>query len=210
MSEAQTSFRRKRFRWRPFASFGLLWSFVLSALAGIALYLRPEGSLASWSSWSMLGLDKNTWEGVHTLAVFGMMFFFVLHIALNWRTLWGYVQRRAAALNGSRIEFAAATLLVVLLAAAAVGGWKPARLLMDARAAIKKGVLAVEVLPPVPDAAARSLAELCSLIPVPFEEAAGRLARAGYRIDDPSRSLEDLAAAFGVSPERLYRLAAGR
>jgi len=37
-----------------------------------------------------------------------------------------------------------------------------------------------------------------------------RLARAGYRVDDASRSLENLATAFGTSPERLYRLMAGR
>ena len=210
MTEPQTPLRKKRFRLRAFASFGLLWSFGLSALAGIALFFRPEGSLASWSGWSLLGLNKSGWEGVHTLAVVALIFFGGLHVVLNWKALWGYLRRTAAPFEGAKREFAAATLLVALLAAAAIGRWPPAWALMDARAAIKKGALAVDVLPPVPDAAARSVAELCPGVPVSVEEATARLARAGYRIDDPSRTLEDLSAAFGTSPERLYRLLAGR
>jgi len=99
---------------------------------------------------------------------------------------------------------------VALLAAAAIGRWEPAWALMDARAAIKKGVLAVEVFPPVADAAARSVVDLCPGIPVSVEEAVARLKRAGYSIDDPSRTLEDLSSAFETTPERLYRLMAGR
>lgn len=81
---------------------------------------------------------------------------------------------------------------------------------MDARAAIKQGALAVDILPPSADAAVRSLAELCLGVPVTVEDALARLARVGYRVDDASRSLADLAEAFGTSPERLYRLIAGR
>lgn len=210
MPEGQTLPRKRRFRLRAFASFGLLWSFGLSALAGIALFFRPEGSLASWSGWSLLGLNKSGWEGVHTLAVVALIFFCALHVVLNWKALWGYLRRTAASFGGAKLEFAAATLLVALLAAAAIGRWEPAWALMEARAAIKKGALAVEVFPPVSDAAARSVADLCPGIPVSVEEAAARLKRAGYGIDDPSRTLEDLAAAFGTTPERLYRLMAGR
>ena len=200
----------KRFRSRAFASFGLLWSFLAAAVSGIVMYFRPEGSVAAWSGWSVLGLDKKSWEGVHTLIVVALMAFAVLHVILNWRALWGYLRRRASALSGAKTECLAATLIVVVLTAGAVLRWKPLWRLMDARAAIKQGALAVPVSPPSAEAAGMSLAELCRSVPVSVEDAMERLARAGWRVDDPSRSLEDLAASFGASPERLYRALAGR
>ena len=43
----------------------LLLSFLVSAVSGIILFVRPEGSLARWVGWSVLGLDKAQWEAVH-------------------------------------------------------------------------------------------------------------------------------------------------
>jgi len=201
---------KRRFRPRAFASFGLLWSFPVAAVSGLAMYFRPEGSVAAWTGWSFLGLDKKGWEGMHTLAVVSLAAFGVLHVVLNWKALWGYLRRTASPASGSKVEFTAATALVLVLAAGAAARWAPLWTLMDARAAIKEGSLAVDVLPPSADAAGLSLVELCPRVPVSVEEALARLARGGYRVDDPARSLEDLAGDFGTSPERLYRLLSGR
>ena len=200
----------KRFRLRAFASFGLLWSFLVGASSGIMMYFRPEGSVADWAGWSFLGLDKKGWEGVHTLSVLSLIVFCVLHIVLNWKALWGYLRRTASALSGAKVEFAAALILVVALTAGAIGRWRPLWKLMDARAAIKRGALAVDVLPPSADAAERSLAELCPGIPVSVEEALARLARAGYPVENPSQTFAEISKMSGISPERLYRLIAGR
>jgi len=210
MTNGRSNPGRKRFRLRAFASFGLLWSFLVAASSGVVMYFRPEGSVAAWAGWSFLSLDKKGWEGIHTLSVLSLIAFCVLHVVLNWKALRGYLRRTASALSGAKVEFAAALILVVVLTAGAIGRWKPLWKLMDARAAIKEGSLAVDVPPPSADAAERSLAELCPGVPVTVEEAQDRLARAGYRVDDASRSLENLATAFGTSPERLYRLMAGR
>ena len=43
--------------------------FLAAAASGIVLFLRPEGSLASWAGWHVLGIDKKGWEGVHILSV---------------------------------------------------------------------------------------------------------------------------------------------
>jgi hypothetical protein len=209
MSEAQTSFRRKRFRWRPFASFGPLWSFVLSALAGIALYLRPEGSLASWSSWSMLGLDKNTWEGVHTLAVLGCCSSSSctspsMENSLGIRPAEGRrVERiKNRSRGGDHCSWCC------LRPRPSAGGSRPAP--DGCPAANKKGVRRSRSSRLSPDAAARSLAELCSLIPSPSRRRRGRLARG----DTVSTILPGLwrisPRPSEFRPSACYRLAAGR
>ena len=73
----------RRFRIRVFVSFGIMFSFLVSALAGIVLYFRPEGSLASWTRWQALGIDKKGWEGVHTVTVVLFLVFAAVLVTIN-------------------------------------------------------------------------------------------------------------------------------
>ncbi|MBN1940446.1 MAG: DUF4405 domain-containing protein, partial [Candidatus Aminicenantes bacterium] len=179
----------KRFLLRPFVSFGLLWSFLVAAVSGIVLYFRPEGSLASWTNWSVLGLDKKTWEAVHTLGIAALVIFSILHIILNWKLLWGYLRKTAAQGAGSKAECALSLLLVAVITAGAIGGWEPFQRLIAARSAIKQGNLSIDVAPPFADAADRSLADICAAAPLSLDEGLRRLAAAGYTVSDPSRTL---------------------
>ncbi len=196
----------KRFRLRPFVSFSLLWSFLVAAVSGIVLYFRPEGSLAGWTNWSVLGSGKKTWEAVHTLGIAALVVFTVLHIILNWKPLWGYLRKSAGRAFGSKFECALALLLVAVITAGAIGQWEPFQRLIAARSAIKKGSLSVDVAPPFADAADRSLAEICAAVPVTVDEGLAKLRAAGYEVDDPSQTLSRIASNLGISPERIYTL----
>jgi hypothetical protein len=55
----------RRFRWRAFVAFGMLFSLLATSVAGVIQYPRPEGSLASWTRGSVLGIDKKGGERVH-------------------------------------------------------------------------------------------------------------------------------------------------
>ena len=200
----------KRFRLRAFVSFGLLWSFLLAAVSGIILFFRPEGSLASWAGWMVLGLDKKTWEAVHTLGIASLIVFAVLHIILNWKPLWGYLKKTASRASGAKFECALALVLVVLVTASAIFRWEPLGRLLAARSSIKQGSLSVEVAPPSADAADKSLADLCSGASITLEDGLARLEKAGYKIEDSSKALGIIAKDFGVSPERIYRLIVGK
>lgn len=210
MIKDRSLIEKRRFRLRAFASFGLLWSFLVAAVSGVVMYFRPEGSIAAWTGWSFLSLDKKGWEGVHTLSVLFLVSFGVLHVVLNGKALWGYLRRRTKTISGAKVEFTAALLLVAVLTAGAVGRWSPLWALMDARGSIKNGSLAADILPPSPEAAERSLADLCAAVPVDLEEGLMRLARAGYPVEDPSRTLGEISKTFRTSPERLYRIVSGR
>jgi hypothetical protein len=72
-------------RLRSVVSCLLLFATALSATSGVALYVRPEGSLATWTGWSLLGLDKQDWEAVHSVAVVFFLLAATWHLVLNWR-----------------------------------------------------------------------------------------------------------------------------
>ncbi len=200
----------RRFRIRVFVSFGIMFSFIASAFAGIVLYFRPEGSLASWTRWQVLGIDKKGWEGVHTVAVVLFLVFAVLHIIYNWKTLTAYLRKRAAGGFRSAVECATALVIVTLILAATVCRWRPIWKIVDLRSEIKQGRFTTEVQPPSADAEELSLADLCGLIRISTETARERLRTAGFPAEDPSVTLAGLAAKYRVSPEKLYRIISGK
>lgn len=199
-----------RFRLRVWISFSLLGAFLAAALAGAALYLRPEGSLAAWSGWRFLGLDKKSWEGVHTLFVVLLLVLAAVHVALNRKALGAYLRARMASPRRAWAELGAAVLLLALCLAAALSNGPPLRELMSLRAGIKAGRYAVQVPPPAPEAAALSLRSVCALASIPYDDAVRRLAAAGIAVADPEAGLAELAKAAGTTPERIFALAAGR
>jgi len=207
---------KNTFRWRAFVSFLLLLSFLLSGISGFILFLRPEGSLAAWSGWSALGLDKKGWEALHAVAIFYFLAGAIAHLAFNWRALLAYCRRRtalvAATLRGAGTcrELAIALLLSGLILAAALGGWFPARWIIDMRAGFKSGAAVVDVPPPVVDAEQRTLAELCPLLGTDESRLLAVARKAGIRVGSPAQTLAEVARANDLSPEKVYAALKGK
>jgi HAMP domain-containing protein len=206
MTDTDSPSPSPRFRVRPFASFGALLSFFAATVAGIVLFFRPEGTLASWTRWTVFGLDKKGWEGVHTCFVAVFVVFALLHAIINWPVLVGYFRRSAMRPTRAISELSAAVLVVSLLVVATVLRWQPLWSLMDLRNSIKQGSLAVTVQPPIANAEGLPLEELCRLASVPVEDALARLERAGHGTRDRRMTLALLAKETGRSPEALYRV----
>ena len=200
--------KNNTFRWRVFISFFLAGTFLLSAVSGIILFLRPEGSLAAWTGWSLLGLDKKGWEGLHAAAIFFFLLSAVTHLAYNWRALLAYCRRRGEQGKGTGRcrEFAAALLLASLLLAGALGNWPPLRWIVDLRGAFKSGAAVVAVPPPVAAAEKMTLAELCPLLGVSGEELLAAARRSGIRVEGLGQTLEEAAEKNGLSPEKAFVL----
>ena len=199
-----------RFRARAFVSFGTLFSFLITAVAGIILYLRPEGSLASWARWNILGIDKKGWEGIHNLFVILFLLFVVWHIYLNWKPLLNYIKKKSSENWHSKVESVAALGLIVLLLVAVINRWQPFWKVIDLRSIIKEGRYSVQVAPPAPNAEEMSLADLCRLIGVSADETLSWLNATGFMAENNKTTLAELADKYNTSPEKLYRIISSR
>jgi hypothetical protein len=198
------------FRVRGFFTLLLLLSALVSGISGIALYLRPEGSLARWVGWTWVGLDKQHWEAVHTMFVFFSLIAALVHLWYNWKPLTSYIRSKAALIfpSGRRMpfirEFLAALAVTSLLWYAAVGQWQPLSLLIDLRTQIKNGEYAMSVPPPSPDADKMSLSELCKTMGISEQTAMDRARAHGIVANDVSMTVGALARQHSLSPEELY------
>ena len=79
-----------RFQWRALTSVLMTLGFMMLALSGIMLFLAPPGRVANWTNWTLLGLRKSAWGGLHIW--FGTLFLVLtaVHVFFNWRPLLGY------------------------------------------------------------------------------------------------------------------------
>ncbi len=72
------------------------------------LFVSPPGRNANWTNWTLLGLRKSDWGGLHIW--FGAVFLtvVVVHLILNWRPLVSYFKGKLTRRVGFRWEWAVA------------------------------------------------------------------------------------------------------
>lgn len=205
MPAASTAFRVRRL-----VTAVLALSFFAAAVSGIILFLRPEGSLARWTGWMVLGLDKRRWEAVHIVLVLVVLLASVAHVWLNWRPLVASVLGRTpgARAGGWRVgvapEFAVAVGVVLLALSAAIVPWQPATALVGIRSFIKEGRLAARIPPPVMDADRLTFRQVCEASSVDEQRAMANARAHGIEIQDPSQTIATVAERHRVTPETVY------
>lgn len=52
---------------RSLTAFLVTWSFVVLTVNGIVLYVVPQGRIAYWVHWSLVGMEKEQWGWVHSV-----------------------------------------------------------------------------------------------------------------------------------------------
>jgi len=198
--------KKNVFQGRRFISMVLFLSFILLAFSGLALYLRPEGSVAHWTGWSMLGLNKKGWEGVHTLFCITFLLMVAVHLAFNWRPLLRYLSGAIDRNRGIRKELVAAAGLVIIVLVFAILRIPPASKVMEWRSAIKNGTVVVHIQAPEPNFEKRSLKEISAFLGISTDQISRILRAEGMAVPSPDDSLEKIARQNRMSPQNLYGL----
>jgi hypothetical protein len=193
------------FKPRKFISLSVFLSFIILAVSGVMMYLRPEGSIARWSGWKLLGLNKKAWEGVHITLALTFAVLALIHIVLNWKQLASYVVRRIRESVRPGKELAAAALFVIAVLGLSLAQWQPLSSLMSWRAAIKNGQNILEAPPPALDADKLPLSEIARLLGVEAGEIVRAMSGQGFEVHGPEDTLEKIAGRAGSTPEKIYR-----
>jgi hypothetical protein len=92
-----------------------LLSFAVLAVSGFVLWMAPPGRIANWGNWSVLGLDKSEWAGLHIWFALVFATTAIVHLVFNWRPLLGCFKNRLSRQWGFRWEWLAATALCTVV-----------------------------------------------------------------------------------------------
>jgi hypothetical protein len=80
---------------RKIVSLTTMLSFFVMCYTGLILIIVPEGRVAYWSSWRLLGFSKSQYGDLHTATSLLFIVVSILHIYLNWKVIAQYLKNKA-------------------------------------------------------------------------------------------------------------------
>ncbi len=131
------------FRGRAFVSLLMLFSFVVMAVSGVALFAAPRGPARDWL---FLALGKHDWVAVHVVFSVLFMVLALVHVFLNRKPLISYLKRKMESVKPSltlvrfRWELLVALAVCLLIGLATLKEWPPTDSLLNLRAGFRDSV----------------------------------------------------------------------
>jgi hypothetical protein len=193
-----------RFQWRAFISVLVTLGFMMLALSGVVLFLAPPGRVANWTNWTMLGLRKSDWGGLHIW--FGTLFLALtaFHVFFNWRTLVSYFRNRVTRTLGFRKEWAVAAAVCTLIFAGTRAGVVPFSSLIAWNENLKESWDRPAERAPIPHAELLTLAALAEKGGVDLAVASSRLAARGVSGFSADTIVQTIADQAKLSAREIY------
>jgi len=192
------------FHKKGLTSFIVAWTFLLLVITGCVLYASPKGRVAQWTDWTVLGLDKEEWSGVHMLVALAFVIAGGFHLYFNWSTFLSYFKARFQAGFNLKRELAVATGLTVIVVAGTILGVPPFSSVIAWNDNIKDYWESKSAMLAYPHAEESSLEAFCQNMGISLDEVVAQLKAAGYEVPDTSTPLRDLAEMNGTSPSAMF------
>jgi len=195
-----------RFQWRALISVLLTLGFLLLAVSGTVLFLSPPGRVANWTNWTILGLRKSEWGGLHIW--FGTLFLTMsaLHVFFNWRPLVSYFKNRATRSVGFRKEWAVSAGVCVLVFAGTRAGIPPFSTLLAWNEELKESWDRPAERAPIPHAELLTLAGLAEKGGVEYAVATTRLTAKGISGFTAETIVQKIADGGKIPAREVYEI----
>lgn len=210
-AEMMAEQQRKAFNGRAFVSTLTGVSFIGMSITGIILFVVPPGRVANWTGWTIFGLTKDQWQGLH---IWWSLIFMVAagaHLYYNWWPLVSYFKSKVGTMRMSHWEWILSVVICILVSVATVAGLRPFSSLLEWNEAIKYSWDEQTRRAPIPHAELMTLTELTQQVEgITVETMIENLAAHDIGAESPDQVVGDLAAAHNVTPEQLYRMATGQ
>jgi hypothetical protein len=181
-------------------------SFLLLACTSVILFVEPHGRVAYWSGWTFWSLSKTQWGDLHLNLGALFLLAAALHLWLNFKPLVGYLKNRMRKLVILTPDAAAALALCLAFAAGTLAGTPPFSWLPGLGEHIKDQASLKYGEPPYGHAELSTLAVFLGKMGWAPGPALDRLRAASVAFEGPQQTLEQVAAANGVTPQRLFEI----
>ena len=184
----------------------MAFSFLISLISGIILYFTPQGKIAHWTNWTILGLDKEMWAALHINSSLILFIIFIMHLYYNWKVLIRYIKKRAEMAFNLKYEFLIALIISIFIIVATLFNIEPFKTIIKWNDDIKQYWAGqARAQPPVPHAEDMTVNEFCKNFDIPFESFERKLNLKGWEFEDANEMIKDIARRNRISPADIYR-----
>jgi len=191
---------------RKITSLTALLSFVCMVVTSLVLYIVPQGRVAYWADWTLLGLDKTRWGDLHINMGLLFLVSLGLHIYYNWKAILAYLKDRARRMRIFTPDFNAALVLTLAMLAGTLLAVPPFDWPLMLNAHFKDAAAAKYGEPPYGHAELSTLRQLARRTDLDLPAAVAALKAAGIRFDGEQATLQEIALQNGRSPQAIFRI----
>jgi hypothetical protein len=191
---------------RKMTSLTALLAFVGMVVTSLVLYIGPQGRVAYWSDWTLLGLDKTRWGDLHINMGLLFLLCLSLHIYYNWNAIAVYLKNKARRVRIFTPDFNAALVLTVALLAGTLLAVPPFNWPLLLNVHFKDAAAAKYGEPPYGHAELSPLRQLARRTDLDLPAAMAALKAAGIRFDSDQATLQTIARQNNRSPQAVYQI----
>lgn len=190
---------------RKTVSLTTLLSFIALIITSVILYLAPQGKVAHWAGWEMMGLGKEPWAALHTNL--GILFVAagIIHTVLNRKAIVAYL-KKAQKINVFTADFNIALILTLAVTLLTLLELPPVHSIQTLNTKLKDEAAVKYGDPPYGHAEISSLSTFCRRLGLPLDESIQKLKAAGLKAVSADATLADIAAANNIPPQAVYNL----
>ncbi len=191
---------------RKITSMTMLTSVLLLLVNSVVLYLVPEGRVAYWADWHMIGLTKSDWGNQHITV--GVLFLLasILHIYFNWSVITAYMKNKAREIKVFTGSFNVAMLITVLVAVGTYYHVPPMSSVLQFGEYLKMNGEKKYGSPPYGHAELSSIKMFAKKEGLDAEKAVELLKAAGLAVTDVSETLKVVAQNNKLTPQQVYEI----
>ncbi len=198
-----------RFNFRALTSLTLLWMFLALLVSGVVLYISPPGRIAHWTDWALLGLTKEQWQAVHTLASLVFVVGGLFHLLdLNRRAIFNYLKRSRRPDSPFRMSLLISAVLSMVVLAGTVAAIPPFSWVTGLGEWATESWETPQNSAPAPHAEEWTMRQAVESLGVDPESARSALEAAGFTLKGPDQTLRQMADENGTTPAILYQVLA--
>ena len=191
---------------RRVVSLTLVISLVPLLITSVVLYIVPEGRVAYWSDWKMLGLTKTQWGDIHINLGWLFLLAGLLHLYLNWKPILLYMKNKAKKLKVFTVEFNVSFFLTVFCVAGTLMGIPPLSTIIDFGASFKEAAAQKYGEPPYGHAELSSLQTLTRRTGLDLEQVMVELSAAGLKCEGELQTVLEVAQLNKVTPKEVWQI----
>jgi len=189
---------------RKITSLTAMLAFIGMAVTSLILFIVPQGRVAYWADWRLLGLSKTDWGNIHINL--GLLFLAAigLHLYYNWKPLISYLKNRLKHIKVFTPEFNISLIITVAFVFGSYFSLPPFNFVMSLNEHFKDVGAEKYGEPPYGHAELSSLKTFAKKMNLDLTKSIELLNGAGYRVETSETTLESISRQYKIPPQHIY------
>ena len=190
---------------RKITSLTLGIAFLIMSYTGIILFLVPQGKIAYWADWHLLGLSKTQYGDLHSTTMVIFLIFASIHIYYNWKPLVSYLKDTAKKISFTKKEFVIALLINIVFVTGTLYSIQPFKAFLGLGDSVKDYWAKEYGEPPYGHAEETKLYVLCKKQNIDLERAK-EILNQNKIVFEENQNLLTIAKNNSTSPNKIYNM----